>query len=50
MKLKFEWEYLDWNTCRAKVYGGWLVSLKVDMGITITFVPDEHHRWEIDNE
>lgn len=52
----FEWILIHdgriWETWRAKVYGGWLVrDARVGSGHwTTTFVPDEHHRWEIDDD
>lgn len=46
----FEWQRLDSVTERAKVYGGWLIRTWDNDGISSCFIPDEHHRWEIDNE
>jgi hypothetical protein len=33
------------NTWRAKVPGGWLVSLQSPTGVGLTFYPDPHHGW-----
>ena len=63
--MKFEWEPIDdprgeagLMTCRAKVWGGWLVKEEsyIDnndgnsftvTAIAIAFVPDCDHEWEI---
>jgi hypothetical protein len=39
-------KYLDTFT-RAKVIGGWIVSVQVVNGAGITFVPDPNHEWKI---
>jgi hypothetical protein len=61
--MKFEWERVDKDTCRAKVFGGWLVKCYetshqydhrqetfIEWGCTssVTFIPDVNHEWEID--
>jgi hypothetical protein len=33
---------------RAKVPNGWLVMIDPGDGISITFVPDPKHEWELD--
>lgn len=38
------------NTWRAKVPGGWLVSLQVPHGTGLTFYPDPHHAWGHETE
>lgn len=53
--MKTEWELIfddfEWETRRMPVYGGWLVrDYRCGSHFTTTFVPDEHHRWEIDHE
>ena len=54
--MRFVWELLHGDdegvqdTCRAKVHDGWLVRERFgDEGVSITFVPDLHHLWKIDN-
>lgn len=55
-KNTFHWTLIHdgriWETWRAKVYGGWLVrDGKIGGSFSeLTFVPDDHHRWEIDND
>lgn len=54
--MKFEWEcvwekneYFDYEEiARAKIFGGWLVTYRVDSKCTMVFVPDPNHEWEID--
>ena len=54
--MSFNWEIIFngdvFRTWRAKVYGGWLIrDGKIGGSYSeLTFIPDEHHRWEIDNE
>lgn len=36
---------LDWNVCRAKVPGGWLVVV-IHNTSGLTFYPDPEHKWE----
>lgn len=43
--MKFEWEVLSPSTCRAKVYGGWLIRHSGIYGESMVFVPDLHHSW-----
>jgi hypothetical protein len=46
----------DGYTYRAKIAGGWLVSVwagdktRQDLGGGLTFVPDHGHSWECDEE
>ena len=57
-----EWEDIDNNHARAKVFGGWIVrtfesvmhNLKDqgmvdgwDWRVAMVFVPDAHHEWTI---
>jgi len=58
-RLSWEWEQLDPNTRRAKVFGGWILhaytcapntsdSNRVKcISETMTFVPDNNHQWHI---
>lgn len=47
--MKFEWEYLDETTCRARVYLGWIVkSFAGSREECMVFVPDEMSDWKID--
>ena len=59
--MKLEWEDIDGWHQRAKVYGGWLVKaiepVAINTGseigtgwdcrISICFVPDANHEWNI---
>lgn len=69
-KIPFTWERINnfyqkkvggSNTHRAKVYGGWLVSLESytdvlhqgnerSLTVSLCFVADPEHKWEIDND
>ncbi len=40
--------WCDWF--RAKVPGGWLVSVQWDDGASLTFYPDPEHQWDPNNE
>lgn len=50
--MKFEWELIseqyDEYTHRAKIKGGWLVKVSEGYAVAITFIPDEHHAWVIE--
>lgn len=66
--MKFEWEKISeiyssnvggQNTHRAKVFGGWIVSVDIytdvlkrgnerNIASSCTFVPDPNHEWKID--
>lgn len=57
--MKFEWELLEENvrnpnggrtphTYRSKIIGGWLVKHTTDQGISLVFVPDPEHEWNIE--
>lgn len=60
--MKFDWSdiffhrFVDgsWNTARAKVLGGWLISHAIEVkgmpAISCCFVPDPEHKWEIDKD
>jgi len=63
--MKFEFEEIDDNHSRAKVFGGWIVKTfedvfhvnETDSGsgwdwrVAIAFVPDPGHEWNLkDNE
>jgi DNA-directed RNA polymerase alpha subunit len=56
--MKFEWEELDESTWRAKVIGGWLIKARmfiegergVVMSESLTFIPDLHHKWNLDDD
>lgn len=67
MVIKFEWERIatcgglnEWeDTCRAKVFGGWIVrtkNLRVSSEIMVSdamsessvFVPDPLHEWDVE--
>ena len=67
--MKFEWEIIHKsysagiggsNTARAKVEGGWLVSVDIytdkkrdterNLSTAVTFVSDPQHKWEITND
>lgn len=60
--MKFEWEKIHQsysgssNTERAKVFGGWLIlqgfgnGVKDGFNISITFMPDKDHEWEIEKD
>jgi len=45
---KFKWEDLDTDvyTARAKIPGGWIVSMHVKVGVGLCFVPDPNHAWD----
>ena len=50
--MEWEWEKLDADTYRARVFSGWLVqaldeTLKAQ---SMCFVPDPCHEWEIGEE
>lgn len=52
--MKFEWQRLDTETQRAKVFGGWIVrSHDVDdcnnhyTVESMVFVPDPEHKWKV---
>jgi hypothetical protein len=58
-KMEFEWEplYYDGNdatTFRVKVIGGWIVRYNYhahehyNESISMVFVPDPNHEWEIE--
>lgn len=44
----FQWVDLDSEiySARAKIQGGWLVSMHVKVGVGICFVPDPKHTWD----
>ena len=51
-RLEWAWEALDATTCRAKVYGGWVVQMqassnKGSVALTSCFVSDPQHSWAI---
>lgn len=50
-KIEFVWERLDENTGRAKVYGGWIVTITMSDAKKATsssvFVSDPEHGWVI---
>lgn len=52
--MKFEWERLDDECDRARVFGGWVLrSQDVDdcnseyTVQSMVFIPDEKHEWKI---
>lgn len=60
-----KWEDIGDGFCRAKVFGGWLVSHTEwayhampdggmnhgwDTRVALTFVPDPNHEWEVNQE
>lgn len=48
-----KWELISTdvnNTYRLKVPQGWIVKSYFTQGITMIFVPDEFHSWEIGDE
>ena len=62
--MKFEWEQIDdgldfgQQTSRAKVWGGWLIKEEIYIDndgsfesthISLAFITDANHEWEIDN-
>jgi hypothetical protein len=52
LSMKFEWERLDVNTCRAKVIGGWIIHSvggdDVTQSESMVFIPDQNHKWRIE--
>jgi hypothetical protein len=48
-KIKSEWEYFAAGTSRMKVIRGWIVRSVLGDSTCMVFVPDEHHRWAIDD-
>ena len=48
MKIKFEWEYLDDETTRAKVIGGWIIRSYDGNCESMVFVKDPLHVWEFE--
>lgn len=42
-----DWERIDENTWRAKVYKGWVVKVysTFDESFSVCFVPDPMHAW-----
>ena len=61
MKLEIGWEKVaqapsmklpsfSGTIWRAKVPGGWLVSLQIPNGSGLTFYPDLHHVWGRDSD
>lgn len=59
-KIKFDWEFIGdglhgkFSNYRAKVFGGWIVKEitwnEHDDSISMVFLNDKNHEWEIDNE
>lgn len=49
MRKNIPWdaEWLDGNSSRVAVIGGWIVYAWNDIGITSTFVKDSEHEWKI---
>lgn len=53
--IQLKWQRIesDWfNVSRAKIYGGWLVTVEGFAGPNtpqVTFVPDPSHLWHVDN-
>jgi len=48
MQLIFQWERIGKDkTYRARVLGGWLVRDCSSTGISVAFVPDPDHIWEV---
>ena len=53
--MEWKWEELDKYTCRAKVFGGWLVQVFAgrpdgDYCSSMCFVSDPKHEWVIDEK
>ena len=49
MKVPFAWEALDAQTLRAKTVGGWIIRYHSRAGtVSMTFVPDPKHSWEVE--
>lgn len=42
-----EWEQIDKNHIRTKVFGGWLVKGYDEIGVCMTFVPDSMYAWKL---
>ncbi len=59
VNIPFEWEDICPSTSRAKVIGGWLIrtfimfdnhdfySPEKSSSVTMVFVPDPFHQWEV---
>ena len=54
MIKNLEFEKIDDLYFRAKVFGGWIVKsifyIGYDIGVSMTFVPDPNHEWELDKD
>lgn len=47
-RLDWEWDALDEETSRAKVYGGWILCHKTGTkSESMVFVADREHVWHI---
>ena len=49
IKMQWEWEFIDDNTQRAKVIGGWILRLLESKGkwTQPIFIADKDHVWTI---
>lgn len=55
MKIKFKWIEIENFTYRAQVIGGWIVKVEDSvcdedgnsMAVSLVFIPDSEHEWEI---
>ncbi len=49
MKIEFNWEVMDAQTLRAKIFGGWLVRFHGTTGaVALTVVTDPDHAWQVE--
>ena len=39
-----------WGICRHRVPNGWLVVARVTDSVSVTFIPDPEHKWEIESK
>ncbi len=56
MRFPREWEKINKQTDRLKVYGGWLVRTYVTLqeagtaSVAITFYKDKKYEWQLEKE
>lgn len=43
------WQYFgEENTCRMKVFKGWIVRVTYSDYVACTFISDPHHEWKLE--
>lgn len=45
--MKLEWEYIDNNTARLNVPGGWIIRSTTGHAVHQIFIEDKEHEWKL---